>query len=151
MKKLIYWWIFFWLQAIGVGFAAYFGVFSTVWKVDASYISSVIMTIHLLTTCWIGLMLTRVALNEEYTVNPEFGWFISELVMMLGMIGTVIGFIYTLVSTIGSGSFSDVSQLQSVVTDLAKGVGIAGWTTLFGLIAGASIKIQMHMLESARA
>ncbi len=149
MQNLIYWWLFFWLQGIGIGFAAYFGVFTAVLKVDVSFISPLILVIFFLTTIWIGLMTTRKVFNSEYRVNTEIGWFISELCMMLGMIGTVVGFIYTLVMTIGSGTFTDVTQLQSVVTDLAKGVGIAGWTTLFGLIAGASIKIQMHNLENA--
>jgi hypothetical protein len=148
MRNLIYWWLFFWLQVIGIGFAAYFGVFTTVLRVDVSYISLFIFIIFFFTTLWIGLMTTRRAFNSEYRVNTEIGWFISELCMMLGMIGTVVGFIYTLVMTIGNGNFTDITQLQSIVTDLAKGVGIAGWTTLFGLIAGASIKIQMHNLEN---
>jgi len=66
--------------------------------------------------------------------------------MMLGMIGTIVGFIYTLVTTLGTGI--DASQLNTIITGLAHGIGTAGWTTLCGLIASLSIKLQMNNLEA---
>lgn len=151
MKNLVYWWLFFWLQGIGIGFAAYFGVFSTVIRTDTSYLSVVIFVLFFFTTCWIGLMTLRKAYGTVIAPNYSLGWFLSELCMMLGMIGTVVGFIFTLVKTLGSGvSFSDAAALQAVVADLARGVGTAAWTTLFGLIAAASIKLQMLNLENTR-
>jgi hypothetical protein len=147
MRNMVYWWIIFWVQVIAYGVAGAFGVFHMVYTADVSYISFVIIAVHLLTTLWIGWHTNQVArFGHSHKFHMDSGWYLSELCMMLGMIGTIIGFIYTLVMTIGGG-VGDVSQLQRVISELAKGIGTAGWTTLMGLVAALSIKAQMNNLE----
>lgn len=148
MRNMLYWWIFFWVQVVAFAFAGYLGVFKIVLKADISYISFGIMALHALTTCWIGLMTKAQATSSGgYKYHQDSGWFFAEVAMMLGMIGTIIGFVYTLTTTLGGGSL-DPAQLNMVVAGLAKGIGTAGWTTLFGLIACLSIKLQMNNLEA---
>ena len=150
MRNMVYWWIIFWVQLIVYGVAAGFGVFTMIYRADVSYISFAIVAIHLLTTVWIGWHTSKVArFGVHHRFRMDSGWYLSELCMMLGMIGTIIGFIYTLVMTIGAG-VGDMTQLQRVISELAKGIGTAGWTTLMGLIAALSIKAQMNNLEGLR-
>lgn len=150
MRNMVYWWIIFWVQLIVYGVAAGFGVFTMIYHADVSYISFAIVAIHLLTTVWIGWHTSKVArFGVHHRFHMDSGWYLSELCMMLGMIGTIIGFIYTLVMTIGAG-VGDMTQLQRVISELAKGIGTAGWTTLMGLIAALSIKAQMNNLEGLR-
>jgi hypothetical protein len=145
---MIYWWILFWVQLIVYGVAATTGIFTMMYHADVSYISFIIIALHLITTLWIGWHTSKVArFGSNHHIHIDSGWYMSEVCMMLGMIGTIIGFIYTLMMTIGGG-IGDPTQLQQVISDLARGIGTAGWTTLMGLIAALSIKAQMNNLES---
>lgn len=145
---MIYWWIFFWAQVVSAIIAFSSGAFHLAAKADISHIAFVILALQFGTTIWLGVMTSRTARFPSFNFHEDTGWFLSESAMMLGMIGTIIGFIYTLVTTLGSGI--EASQLNTVIQGLAHGIGTAGWTTLFGLIASLSIKIQMNNLEALR-
>ena len=77
----------------------------------------------------------------------EFGWFCSDVMLKLGLIGTVIGFIIMLGSLSDITTF-DVSLLQGVLTTMGSGMGVALYTTLSALVAGVFIAIQYFNLES---
>ena len=148
MKHMVYWWIFFWLQIVAAGFAYTTGALSLAWAADISHISFVILAVLAGTTCWIGTMTYRTMKSSTFDFHEDTGWFLAEAAMMLGMIGTITGFIYTLVTTLGHSV--DPSQLNTVISGLAHGIGTAGWTTLFGLIASLSLKLQMNNIEALR-
>lgn len=147
MRYVAYWWIFFWLQVAAYGLAAHFGVFHMIEAADVSRLSYVIIALHAGATLWVGYNTLGVArFGQQHEYHHDSGWFFSEVAMIFGMIGTIAGFIFTLVATLGTGI--DPSQLNQVVADLAKGIGTAGWTTLLGLIASFCIKVQMNNLEA---
>ena len=54
----------------------------------------------------------------------EFGWFCSDVMLKLGLIGTVIGFIIMLGSLSDITTF-DVTLLQGVLTTMGSGMGVA--------------------------
>jgi hypothetical protein len=148
VKHLAYWWLFLWAQAIGIGLAYSFGIFHFAWAADASKLTFAILAVHVLATVWIGAQTWQK--SKGAWVNEAPGWFLSELVQTLGMIGTVIGFIMMVDSTIGGMTGKDLSteELRTMIVHLAKGMGTALWTTLFGLISSAALKTQMNNLES---
>ncbi len=94
---------------------------------------------------------THVQILETYikkTINYyEFGWFCSDIMLKLGLIGTVIGFIIMLGSLSDITTF-DVTLLQGVLTTMGSGMGVALYTTLSALVAGVLIAIQYFNLES---
>jgi hypothetical protein len=77
----------------------------------------------------------------------EFGWFCSDIMLKLGLIGTVIGFIIMLGSLSDITTF-DVTLLQGVLTTMGSGMGIALYTTLSALVSGVFVAIQYYNLES---
>jgi len=77
----------------------------------------------------------------------EFGWFCSDIMLKLGLIGTVIGFIIMLSSLSDITTF-DVTLLQGVLTTMGSGMGVALYTTLSALVAGVMVAIQYFNLES---
>ena len=77
----------------------------------------------------------------------EFGWFCSDIMLKLGLIGTVIGFIIMLSSLADITTF-DVTLLQGVLTTMGSGMGVALYTTLSALVTGVLIAIQYYNLES---
>jgi hypothetical protein len=149
MKQIAYWWLMFWVQAIGYAIAGYFGIFQMTWYADISRICFFIIFLHIAGTIWIGYQTIKQARHGG--CNLTGGWYLSELVLSLGMLGTVIGFIYMITVSIGGMSSGELSteNLRAMITALATGIGTALWTTLWGLVASISLKTQMNNLESA--
>lgn len=86
----------------------------------------------------------------EHTLGRghETGWFLADLMVRLGLLGTVIGFIYML------GSVSDVASvdlrtLQRLLTEMTGGMRVALYTTLTGLSAGIVLGFQYRLLDGA--
>lgn len=146
MKPLIFWWLFFWVQTVGYAIAAYFGMFHLMWAADFSKISFVIFGAHLAITLWLGVKTHGKVKGFEF--REDTGWFLAESMLTLGMIGTVVGFIYMIETTIGSLSGTvTVEALRSLISGLAYGIGTALWTTLIGLIASLCLKVQLNNIE----
>lgn len=76
----------------------------------------------------------------------ETGWFIADLMVRLGLLGTVIGFIFMLGSAAQVGSV-DVHALQQLLTNMSGGMRIALYTTLTGLAAGMLLGMQYRLLD----
>lgn len=77
----------------------------------------------------------------------EFGWFTADIMLKLGLIGTVIGFIIMLGSLSDITTF-DVTLLQGVLTTMGSGMGVALYTTLSALVTGVLVALQYYNLES---
>ncbi len=77
----------------------------------------------------------------------ELGWFSADIMLKLGLIGTVIGFIIMLGSLSDITTF-DVTLLQGVLTTMGSGMGVALYTTLSALVTGVFIALQYFNLES---
>ena len=75
-------------------------------------------------------------------------WFISEILLSLGMIGTVAGFILMLGDTFGSIDTANQDSLKDALSNMALGMSTALYTTLVGLILSQALKIQLVNLES---
>ena len=84
---------------------------------------------------------------KKTTGYYELGWFSADLMLKLGLIGTVIGFIIMLGSLSDITTF-DVTLLQGVLTTMGSGMGVALYTTLSALVTGVLIALQYFNLES---
>lgn len=76
----------------------------------------------------------------------QTGWFINGMLIKLGMLGTVIGFVMMLTSLDGLQSL-DINQLQTLMQHMTKGMGIALNTTIFGLVGSLILGIQYLALD----
>ena len=74
------------------------------------------------------------------------GWFLSDLLLRLGLIGTVIGFVLMLgaVYELGPG---DVSELKDLMATLGSGMQVALYTTLCGLGSSILVSLQCKWLD----
>ena len=68
--------------------------------------------------------------------------------LKLGLLGTVIGFILMLSSIQSIESF-DVETLKNALGAMSGGMGVALFTTLFGLVGGILLKLQYYILDDA--
>lgn len=76
----------------------------------------------------------------------EIGWFVSDMMLKLGLLGTIIGFIFMLASVANIADF-DVSNMQKILQHMSNGMGTALYTTLAGLICSILSALQYHMID----
>lgn len=77
----------------------------------------------------------------------SFVKYISSSLVMLGLVGTVIGFIMVL-TNIPTNSVGDAAQVGQLVGALTKGMGVALYTTLVGSITNLWLNANYNMLRT---
>jgi hypothetical protein len=87
------------------------------------------------------------AFIAEITAGHAFGWFIADVLLSLGLLGTVIGFI-AMLAPIGQLDGGDEVALKSALTAMSGGMAIALYTTLVGLTGAVWLKLQGYLLDS---
>ncbi len=87
-------------------------------------------------------------LVEKATGTHETGWFFAGLLIKLGLLGTVVGFILMLASVSGSLSF-DPSEIHTLFSEMTRGMRVALNTTLVGLLGTMLLGFQYLMLDRA--
>lgn len=138
------WWIIVNLQALIISLSIYFGMWTHVYEVDVTYISFIIMAVWFSTTCFIG----RYHFKGDKRNFLPVGWFLSEVCLSLGMLGTVSGFLIMLVSAFESIDVTNTQTLQDAISSMALGMGTALYTTLVGIVTSLFIKAQLVNLEN---
>ena len=120
----------------------YFSFINFLYANDFTKLSFVIIAILFFTTLIIGY--------KYYKNNHDFEieWFTSEVVISLGIIGTVVGFIFMLYAAFSELSVDDSAKLQQSMMLMAKGMGTALLTTLVGLISSVLIKCQLIIAKN---
>ncbi len=83
----------------------------------------------------------------KFTKDIDLGWFIVDLLIKLGLIGTVIGFIIML-SSIALIEDFDLSLMQSLLKNMSSGMMVALYTTLTGLLSSIILSFQNKYLEN---
>lgn len=92
------------------------------------------------------LLLER--LGMQVRSGHESGWFVADLMLKLGLLGTVIGFIFMLSAVTGINQV-DIRTLQQLMTNMSSGMQVALYTTLAGLTAGMLLGLQYQFLDRA--
>ena len=146
--KFLRWWLFACLTGLIAVFANYFGFFQELYTNDATKISFFIIVIYAFSTLYVGKLTYNQTKNKSIKSGLNTSWFISEILLSLGMIGTVAGFILMLGDTFGSIDTANQDSLKDALSNMALGMSTALYTTLVGLILSQALKIQLVNLES---
>jgi len=142
MNLFLKWWLIFILMILSGAVTWYFSFVNFLYANDFTKLSFVIIAILFFTTLIIGY--------KYYKNNHDFEieWFTSEVVISLGMIGTVVGFIFMLYAAFSELNVDDPAKLQQSMMLMAKGMGTALLTTLVGLISSVLIKCQLIIAKN---
>ena len=161
MKPLLHWWLFVSLIVVITFAFAYFGLFLEVWDKDRTKLSFLIIIIFLATTVHCGKETLKISNAIEGNISKEeinridwrgrqeIGWFISDLLLTIGMIGTVAGFLIMLAGAFIGIDLNNEEAMKGVLERMSKGMSTALYTTLFGLICGGFLKVQYFSLTRA--
>ena len=88
------------------------------------------------------------AFAEEVGGAHATGWFFAQLLVKLGLLGTVVGFILMLSSITGASSF-DPEHAHELFSEMTRGMRVALNTTLVGLLGTMLLGFQYLLLDRA--
>ena len=88
--------------------------------------------------------------SDQVSNRHAFGYFASDVLLRLGLLGTIIGFILMLLPVSTIKEF-DSSIMQQLLASMSGGMAVALYTTLTGLITSTLLRFQYFILESAAA
>ncbi len=87
-------------------------------------------------------------MEDELSNRHSIGYLIVDILLKLGLTGTVIGFILMLLP-IGEIKDFDPQILQKLLSTMSGGMAVALYTTLTGLVTSMLLKFQYFLLDSS--
>ena len=148
---LLRWWFLLCTQ-VALGTVAYhFSFFHHLYREDTTRIGFFILGILILTSLWLGKKVHSLKFKwegpEDAVDKLSSGWFIAESCLVLGLIGTVTGFILMLGTAFTELDVTNITSVQNALIKMSLGMSTALYTTLVGLISSLIIKIQLVTIE----
>ena len=149
-KKFYMWWLSVLLTATILFWAHYMGFIVKIWDTDITMLSSVIAVGFAFANAklaWISYHLDTdySLLKDKLVKETNTVWFLSEIVMAIGMLGTVIGLIHMLAANF-VGDTSNTNALQGVLSSMWGSMGLALYVNAVGLVASIVLKLQVHFI-----
>lgn len=147
------WWLFF--SIIGVGTLMLFlsGIAPKINQGDITKLSFLIYGVFVIFTVRTGIdtyQLCKETSNDipekrvtTYLKRNEVGWFVSDILLTIGMIGTVIGFIYMLSTSLSDVNTGSANNMQGALMQMSIGMSTALYTTAAGLVCSLLLKLQL--------
>ena len=148
---LLRWWFLLCTQ-VALGTVAYhYNFFHHLYREDTTRIGFFILGILILTSLWVGKKVHSLKFKwagpQDAIDKLSSGWFIAESCLVLGLIGTVTGFILMLGTAFTELDVTNITSVQNALIKMSLGMSTALYTTLVGLISSLVIKIQLVTIE----
>ena len=90
------------------------------------------------------------SLADQLRSREKIGWFISEALLRLALLGTAVGFILMLIPISDLDSF-DVENLRGTLTGMTDGMSIALYVTVIGIGTALLVKFLYYLLDEGIA
>ena len=81
---------------------------------------------------------------DQVSNRHSIGYFVSDVLLRLGLLGTIIGFIIMLIPVSEIQEF-DSSAMQRLLASMSGGMAVALYTTLTGLITSTLLLSLIHI------
>lgn len=88
------------------------------------------------------------ALGDEIANRHAAGHFISDTLLKLGLLGTIVGFILMLLPVADMTEFETVAA-RELLREMSSGMAVALYTTLAGLVTSTLLKLQYQVLDTS--
>jgi hypothetical protein len=85
-------------------------------------------------------------LDGRCRASFRFGYVVADLMLKLGLLGTVIGFIFMLGSLVDLNSI-DITVMQKLLAQMSGGMKVALFTTLTGMSCGVLLNMKYQLLD----
>lgn len=90
------------------------------------------------------------SLADQLKAREKLGWFVSEALLRMALLGTAIGFILMLIPISQLDSF-DVDSLRQTLTGMTDGMAIALNVTVIGIGSALLLKFLYYLLDEGVA
>ena len=90
------------------------------------------------------------AVGDDLANRHALGHFLSDVLLKLGLVGTVVGFILMLLPVGEFGAF-DPERVPELLAAMSAGMSVALYTTLAGLVTSTLLKAQYYLLDASLA
>ena len=88
------------------------------------------------------------SLTDVIANRHASGHFVSDALLRLGLLGTVVGFILMLAPVARMDAF-DPTSARTLLQDMSGGMAVALYTTLCGLVTSILLKLQYQILDTS--
>lgn len=125
------------------------GVVTKVWETDITMLTSLITVIFVASNILLGYVAYNYDKNHlkaRLADSVNTIWFISEILMALGMLGTVIGLIAMLGANVVGNNLQDSNGIQTLLGNMWLHMGLALYTNAVGIICSIILKVQVHFI-----
>lgn len=148
-RNLLKWWLIIVLTLSGIVIANYFDGIKFVWENDFTKLSFVIVALFILGSAMIGYKLFTNNKSEYSSYETE--WLMSEHLLSLGLLGTVIGIFSAFYLSFKDLDIGNADKAQEVIASMATSLSVAMITTIFGLVFSMILKTQLVIAEGEEA
>lgn len=148
-KKFYFWWLSVLLIATFVFWASYMGFVAKIWYTDITMLSSIIAVIFVFSNVKLGYIsygIDNGAPRKKLIKETDTVWFLSEMLMAIGMLGTVIGLIHMLAVNMIGNNIQDSNAIQQLLGHMWESMGLALYTNAVGLVTSIVLKLQVHFV-----
>jgi hypothetical protein len=138
---------------IGIGGLVWADFFVYLWDTDLSKLSFLILAMLGICTAYIGNLTHKVSKGElHHAPSSELKplWFFAEVMIGLGLTGTLIGFFWVLTNSFAGLDISDTENIKLAMGEIGSGIGTAVLTSLVGIVSSMLTKFQLVNLEHGR-
>ena len=145
MKRLqrnLVWFGFVVFTFVTIAVAWYEGFIGYLQQRDITYLSFVTIMGYALASSLLGVR----AISRD-KVDLDGYWFLSDMFLNIGLVGTVIGLLYVFHGFDHLPSSLTLEQLKPLMTNIGVGTSTSLLTTLVGLVASIFMKTQLWILE----
>ena len=146
-KVMLKWWLLVVLTLSGCVVVNYFEGFEFLWANDFTKISFVIMGLFVFGSAMVGYKVFSYTRDEELGYRYEGEWLMSEHLMSLGLLGTIVSLLYVFIGSFADLDIGNVESAQRVISTMAAGLGAAFTTSIVGLSASMLLKTQLVIAE----
>ena len=143
------WWLSVMLIATSFFWAYNVGIVQKIWETDITMLTSVISLIFIASNILLGYIAynyDKDHLKAKLKRSTDTIWFISEILMALGMLGTVIGLIAMLGANVLSSGSQNMAGIQNLLGNMWLHMGLALYTNAVGIICSIILKVQVHFI-----
>ncbi len=152
LKPVLKWWLIF----CAIVFATVYShltmdLFSALNSADVTKLSFVVIGVFYIYMIALGVKLSKYCKNvnndrctEALGKVQHHGWFLSDIFMAVGFLGTLIGFIYML----DLSGLTNTNAAQATLVTLTTGMKTALYTTVMALIASIVTKVSLYILNN---
>jgi len=145
---LLRWWLLFVLVNLAIVILVLVGQVEAIYNLDFTKITFLIFGLFYVFSIRQGIMAYKVSKVKEIDIHEsehsnEIGWFMANMLLTLGMTGTVLGFIYMLGTSFTGLQTLSIPGIQAALLKMSVGMSTALYTTAAGLICSLLLRIQL--------